>query len=44
MGELFIGNPPQKMKVLFDTGSDSTYLLSDKCKNETCGKKPKFHG
>ena len=32
------------MKVLFDTGSDASYLMSDKCKDAKCGKKPKFQG
>ena len=32
------------MKVLFDTGSDASYLMSDKCKEDKCGKKPKYQG
>ena len=27
---IYVGNPPQKMMALFDTGSANTWILSDK--------------
>ena len=41
MGDVYIGNPPQKMNVQFDTGSAIVYVLTDKC-NEHCNELPKY--
>ncbi|CAH8299497.1 unnamed protein product, partial [Schistosoma turkestanicum] len=30
-GEISVGTPPQKLRVLFDTGSTNTWLASRKC-------------
>lgn len=35
-GKFWFGNPPQEMKVLFDTGSNWVWMFSDKCTPETC--------
>jgi len=40
-GEFWFGNPPQKMDVLFDTGSDLVWLFSEQCKEGNCPKKNK---
>ena len=44
LGEMFFGNPPQKMRIQFDTGSEAVYILEAKCSNYQCGKQPKFKG
>lgn len=28
MSEIFVGNPPQKIRALFDTGSTNTWVLN----------------
>ena len=28
MSEIFVGNPPQKIRALFDTGSTNTWILN----------------
>jgi len=30
---IYVGNPPQKLRALFDTGSSNTWIASDKLKN-----------
>jgi len=30
MSEIFVGNPPQKIRALFDTGSTNTWVLNKK--------------
>jgi len=37
LGELSFGNPPQKMKMQFDTGSSVVYILTDHCDKKGCG-------
>ena len=34
IGILKVGNPPQEIRALFDTGSANSWILSDECKNE----------
>ena len=38
-GELWFGNPSQKMNVLFDTGSACAWLYSEDCKSGSCPDK-----
>ena len=33
VGDIYMGNPLQKMRVMFDTGSALMYMVTDKCKN-----------
>jgi len=33
IGEIQIGNPPQKIRALFDTGSANSWVLSTDCRN-----------
>ena len=40
-GEVYFGNPPQKMTMQFDTGSAIVYLLTDMCTFD-CNKQTKF--
>ena len=35
---LYVGNPPQRQSVIFDTGSDLTAFPCDLCKEGHCGK------
>ncbi|KAI9284738.1 aspartic peptidase domain-containing protein [Umbelopsis sp. AD052] len=35
-GEMIIGNPPQKMKLVFDTTSGYTWTRGSQCKSENC--------
>ncbi|GAB5591799.1 hypothetical protein Unana1_06699 [Umbelopsis nana] len=35
-GEVSIGNPPQQMRLVFDTTSGYTWARGDKCKSENC--------
>jgi pepsin A len=30
IGELFVGNPPQKIRGVFDTGSSNTWIINKK--------------
>jgi len=36
VGTIEIGNPPQKMDVILDTGSSQLWINSEKCKSESC--------
>lgn len=33
MAEIYVGNPPQKLRGLFDTGSSNTWILNKKVTN-----------
>ncbi|KAF9292084.1 hypothetical protein BGZ68_000071 [Mortierella alpina] len=35
-GNILIGNPPQSITVLFDTGSDLALVISDECQGDEC--------
>ncbi|KAF9941805.1 hypothetical protein BGZ67_003895 [Mortierella alpina] len=35
-GDILIGNPPQTITVLFDTGSDLALVISDECQGDEC--------
>jgi hypothetical protein len=41
IGKFSYGNPPQKMRACFDTGSANGWVLSSKCTNDRC--KPGSH-
>ena len=40
-GEFYFGNPPQKMQVIFDTGSCWAWVFSEKCQESGCPLKNK---
>lgn len=42
LGEITVGEPPQKFKVLFDTGSTNMWIPSEKCQTVACFKKQKY--
>ena len=35
MADLYIGNPPQKVRGLFDTGSSNTWILNKQVGSES---------
>ncbi|CAO3569194.1 unnamed protein product [Mortierella alpina] len=37
-GTILIGNPPQPITVLFDTGSDLALVISDDCQGDECAE------
>ncbi|KAI1318262.1 1,3-beta-glucanosyltransferase [Mortierella claussenii] len=41
-GHVLIGNPPQRISVLFDTGSDLALVISDQCKGQECADLVQF--
>lgn len=41
---MWFGNPPQRMRMQFDTGSEAVYVLEAKCNDNKCGQQPKFKG
>ena len=40
-GKFWFGKPSQEMKVIFDTGSGTAWLFSEKCKTGQCPAKNK---
>jgi pepsin A len=36
VGTLYVGNPPQKVRTIFDTGSTNMWVLSSLCESEGC--------
>lgn len=42
IGTVDVGTPPQKFKVLFDTGSSNFFVVSDYCKSLSCSSHPRF--
>ncbi|KAF9958396.1 hypothetical protein BGZ70_009219, partial [Mortierella alpina] len=41
-GTILIGNPPQPITVLFDTGSDLALVISDECQGDECAEVTHF--
>lgn len=40
ISEMYVGNPPQKIRALFDTGSTNTWILNKK--TDLKGKKKEY--
>lgn len=40
-GDIYLGTPPVKMTVLFDTGSTTFWIMADSCTTAACRKIPK---
>jgi hypothetical protein len=36
VGQIYFGNPPQPMKMQFDTGSSGVYLVTEECQHAGC--------
>ena len=36
IGDFYVGNPPQKSRGCFDTGSANAWVLSNECNTELC--------
>ncbi|SCO74780.1 aspartyl protease, putative [Plasmodium vivax] len=43
VGYIQIGNPPQTIRPIFDTGSTNIWVVSTKCKDDTCLKVHRYN-
>ncbi|EAA20561.1 pepsinogen A-related [Plasmodium yoelii yoelii] len=43
VGSIQIGNPPQTIKPIFDTGSTNIWVVSTKCRDKTCLKVHRYN-
>jgi hypothetical protein len=43
-GDITVGTPPQKFKVIFDTGSSRLLLPSTKCEDASCESHARYNG
>lgn len=43
VGEIFVGEPGQAFRVIFDTGSSNLWINGDKCTDEACMMHRRFH-
>lgn len=42
VGQISLGNPPQKLSLIFDTGSANILINSARCHTHYCKKFPSF--
>lgn len=44
VGTISVGNPPQEIDVIFDTGSSNFWITSTKCKDNSCLQHKAYNG